>query len=227
MGTATPVTFYNIVKDFQPLVAALVALAAAITAYLSTQAAARKQSETALAVQQRQFQEKNIEEEQAHHRRELAMMIRLGMKFQLMSNLLADRVDWIKTVEERCSPVQDEPDVYLIPANIEIWQWFKEARSVVKEAEIYDSKQEDIEYLDPTYQVVYHSLYRLVSSYDKLQADAVSLAEARAPKAVYLGHAKNAAREAIDFIHNNNNNLNSRIAELSNKLNIDGNAVAD
>jgi hypothetical protein len=116
--------------------------------------------------------------------------------------------------------------VYLIPTNLEIWQWFKEARSVVKEAEIYDSKQEDIEYLDPTYQVVYHSLYRLVSSYDKLQADAVSLAEARAPKAVYLGHAKKAAREVIEFINKNDNNLNSRITDLSNKLNIDRNAVA-
>jgi len=106
--------------------------------------------------------------------------------------------------------------VYLIPTNLEIWQWFKEARSVVKEAEIYDSKQEDIEYLDPTYQVVYHSLYRLVSSYDKLQTDAVSLAEARAPKAVYLGHAKKAAREVIEFINKNDNNLNSRITDLSN-----------
>jgi len=227
MGATTPVTFYSMAKDFQPLVAALVALAAAITAYLSAQASARKQSETALSVQQRQFHEKNIEEERAHQRRELAMMIRLGMKFRLMSSLLSDRLEWNEYIEEKCSPVLGRPSYYAIPAGLEIWQSFKEARSVIKEAEMYDSKQEDIEHLDPTFQVVYHSLHRLVSSYDKLQADAVALAEARSPKCVFLLYSKRTATEAVELINTTNDTANTRILELSAKLNTDYNAVAE
>ena len=222
MSSNTPLTFYDTAKDFQPLVAALVALAAAVTAYLSAQASARKQSKTALEVQKRQFQDKRVDEEQTHYRRELAVMIRLGMKFHLMNVLLTDRVNWIKHVKDKCSPVQDEGNVYLIPNGFEIWQWFKNARSVVKEAEIYDSKEEDIQYLDPKFQVVYHSLYRLVSSYDKLH-DAVALAEARSPKAVDIDDTQKAATGALDFIDDNSVKIDNRVRELSDKLNIAGN----
>jgi hypothetical protein len=162
-------SLYDTAKDFQPLIAAVVALAAAITAYLSTQAAARKQSETALAVQQRQFEETKVKEEQAHRQRELAAMIRLRMKFELIGVLLTDRLGWIKHVESHCPSVEGQGDVYLILDHLRIWQWFRDARSIVKEGEIYDNKDQDIESLEPTYQVVYHSIHRLVSSYDKLR----------------------------------------------------------
>src|SRR5258708_6014092 len=98
-GDAMPL--YDLAKDFQPLVAASVALGAAITAYRSTQAAARKQSETALTVQKQQFEQTEAREERARRQRELAMLIRLRMKFEIMGLLLADRMIWIRQIENQ------------------------------------------------------------------------------------------------------------------------------
>jgi hypothetical protein len=217
MAPITAAMLYAAARDFQPLIAALVFLAAALVALRSGRAAARRQAETALAVQQRQFRERLAEDERARHRRELATTIRLAVRFQLMKNLLADRLDWIKAVEERCLLLPGAANAYLVNDGLDIWRWLKQAGSIAREAEAYESRPEDIEYLDPRYQLLHHSLYRLVFAYDRLHAEAVAGAEASSPTAVYLEPAKDAASEAIAFLSKNQPRLATRIKHLGSK----------
>jgi len=206
--------FYNLIKDFQPIIAALIALIAAAIAYRSTQKAARTQSTTAFTIQKQQFQDAKAKEADANRRRELATIIRLQMKFELMNVLLSDRLTWVEEVENQCME-KEQTGLYVIPDNFLIWTYFIDARSIIKEAEVYNARDQDLENLEPSYQVIYHSLHRLVSNYDKSHADAVTLAEANNPKTIYLPHVKHAIEDAVSFIQKNDLELARRVSELS------------
>jgi hypothetical protein len=167
-------SWYDTLKDFQPLIAAFVALAAAITAYLSAQSAARKQSRTTLRVQQNEFEEAKEKEERARRQREIAILIRLNMKFEITSRLLEARLSWPRFLHGRSSDLDE----------FSIWTDLKQAPPLAQEAHIDDISQEDLEHLRSSDQMIYHSLYLLISTFDRAFSAMLAEAERESPKRI-------------------------------------------
>jgi hypothetical protein len=208
---------YGVFKDFQTLLAAVIALVAAAIAYLSAQRAARTQAKTALRVQKQQFEETRATEERARIQRECAMIITLRVKFELVERYLNLRLTWIEQIKKYCdkAPIIDEG--YLVDDHLTLWIFFRDVKSISDEALIYDIGKDEISNLHPRNQTLYHSICSLVSNYDRRHADTVSLTLTTSPKTIYaasLAFLKEAATETIDFISVQRPNLEEAIETL-------------
>jgi hypothetical protein len=208
---------YGIFKEFQTILAALIALVAAAIAYSSTQKAARIQANTALRVQEKQFEETRATENRTRLQHECAMIITLQMKLELVERYLDLRLTWIEQIEAHCdkAPIIDEG--YLVDDHLALWIFFRDAKSVSDEAMIYDIDKDEIANLRPQNQILYHSVCSLVSNYDRRHSDTVSLTLSSSPKIIYVSslvYLKEAATDTIDLIKEQRPSLEEAVETL-------------
>jgi hypothetical protein len=215
---------YGVFKDFQTLLAAVIALVAAAIAYLSAQRAARTQAKTAFAIQKQQFEETKATEDRARLQRECTMIIALQVKFELVERYINLRLRRISQIEENCKKAQLPAAGYLVDDDLPLWIFLRDLKPISSIVAAYDIDKEEISNLRPTGQAIYYSLHSLVSNYDARHEDVISLTKLISPKILYvegLDRLKDAAMATMSFIEEQGPRLEEVRERLSKEFETD------
>src|SRR5438067_12957515 len=110
--------WYELLQDFQPLIATFVALGAAIIAYLSVQRAAGTQSRTARETTERQIAHALAKEDENELKRRTAFLIMVGSRLRALASSLQRRIGTLEIFcefarwDEHNVFISDKPDAY-------------------------------------------------------------------------------------------------------------------
>jgi len=166
--------WYEILQDFQTLIAALVALCAAIIAFSSAQLVARTQSRTARETTERQIAHALAKEDEHELKRRSAFMAVLSSRFRALNMAFHDRLNALNGFREFVKV--DDDGVYITTHAGLHWTRISALKPLREESWFASLKWEDVSMLDAPNQTLLNLIMVRIDDVDKIFATICELA---------------------------------------------------